>query len=206
MAHWDLTEVVLLTKEELQALEKENPWEVLKFYKYIIEVTNRRLTETGKELALMSEAPERIETLSQNGEKGFKDIVDYITSITWVDYVIFIERHPVVSNLFVYKYNSLTPSLWPINKKASEHIAKLTPETVSSIPIEGTGVGDDILVSPLATSTKQKGFFVLGKKPGNGKIADTAHRIMKNISPILASIVDDNHEISAQKAKELKRI
>jgi len=71
--------VVTLTKEDIVYLESRSPEKILTLYKYIIEVGNGRLLDSGKELASLYEMNNKIDELSKLGEQGFKDIIDHIS-------------------------------------------------------------------------------------------------------------------------------
>lgn len=109
--------IVTLTKADLAYLESQSPEKILELYKYIIEISNGRLLDAGKELASLYEINSKIDELSKFGEQGFRDIIDHISQSIGVDYILSIEQHPAVPGLLVYKYNSRFPSIWPINQK-----------------------------------------------------------------------------------------
>lgn len=114
--------VIILTKEDIIYLESQNPEKILALYKHIIEVSNSRLLDSGKELASLYEMNTKIDELSKLGEQGFKDIINHISKTIDVDYIISIEQHPAVPRLFIHKYNSRFPSIWPINQKETGEI------------------------------------------------------------------------------------
>lgn len=114
--------VIILTKEDIIYLESQSPEKILALYKHIIEVSNGRLLDSGKELASLYEMNTKIDELSKLGEQGFKDIINHISKTIDVDYIISIEQHPAVPGLFIHKYNSRFPSIWPINQKETGEI------------------------------------------------------------------------------------
>lgn len=187
-------------------LESQDPTKVLEMYKYIVEVTNGRLLESGKEIATLYELTEKIDEFAKQGETGFKGIVDYVSKALSVDYTIYIEQHPVVNGLFVYKYNSTFPSIWPINQKVEGEIKADQPEGLipSTGDILGTKESDTVYLLPLKTRDALKGFFVLGRKKGQ-KIDDVDMRIMSNIAPLLGSMVENNQTLSDKKAISYKQ-
>lgn len=206
VASGDGATVVVLTREDMDFLESQDPKKVLEMYKYIIELTNGRLLETGKELATMYEMTEKIDKLSEQGETGFKQIIDHISKVLSVDYIVYIEQHPIVPGLFVYKYNSNFPSVWPINQKVGQEIKVQQWEGIipSTGEILGTAKDDTVYILPLKTRENLKGFFTLGKK--NGKwIDDTDIRVIHNIAPLLASMIENNQTLAEKKAIGFKQ-
>lgn len=197
--------VVVLNKEDIAYLESQDPEKILPLYKHIIEVTNGRLLDSGKELASLYEMNTKIDELSKLGEQGFKNIIDHITRTLHVDYILSVEQHPLVSTLRVYKYNSRFPSVWPVNQKAGTEFGEneQSGEISSDRDILGTDKNDTLYLLPLRTREVLKGYLILGKK-NKGTFEDTDIRIMNNISPLLASIIENNQTIADKKALGLK--
>lgn len=206
VAHGDGTSVIALTREEINLLESENPKKLLDLYKYIVEITNGRLLETGKELALTYEMTEKINALSKAGESGLKDIVDYVATSLTVDYIIYAEKHPIVPNLLIYKYNSRFPSVKTVNQKVGAELSQVSEEGFMSdeIAILGAGEKDALYLLPLKTRENLKGFLVIGTKD-RSDIADVDLRIFHNISPLLASIIENNQTLADKKAIEMRQ-
>ena len=61
--------VVTLTKADITYLESQSPEKILSLYKHIIEMTNGRLLDSGKELASLYEMNTKIDELSKLGEQ-----------------------------------------------------------------------------------------------------------------------------------------
>lgn len=148
----------------------------------------------------------KIDQLSKLGEQGFKDIVDHISKTIHVDYILSIEQHPVVPGLFIHKYNSRFPSIWPINQKAIGEIQ--AHAEIGQIPstgeILGTDENDSLYILPLKTRENLKGFFILGKK-NHGSFEDTDIRMMSNIAPLLGSMIENNQTLADKKAMGFKQ-
>lgn len=201
----DGTTVIALMKADIAYLESQAPEKIISIYKHIIEVTNGRLLESGKELASLYEMNAKIDELSSLGEQGFKNIINHITKTIDVDYIISVEQHPAIPGLFVYKYNSRFPSVWPINQK----VAKEIPENISKGKITSTGEilgtheNDSLYILPLKTHETLKGYFILGKK-NKGTFQDSNIRIIDNIAPLLASIIENNQTLADKKAMGYK--
>ncbi|MDD5377462.1 MAG: cyclic nucleotide-binding domain-containing protein [Candidatus Gracilibacteria bacterium] len=198
--------VVTLTKADIVYLESQNPEKILALYKYIIEVSNGRLLDSGKELASLYEMNTKIDELSKLGEQGFKDIIDHISKTIDVDYILSVEQHPAVPGLFIHKYNSRFPSIWPINQKAANEIHGNEPagEIKSTGEILGTDTNDTLYLLPIRTRETLKGYFLLGKKD-KGTFADTDIRMMNNIAPLLGSMIENNQTLAEKKAINLKQ-
>lgn len=148
----------------------------------------------------------KIDELSKLGEQGFKDIIDHISKTINVDYIISVEQHPAVVGLFVYKYNSRFPSVWPINQKASGEVygARSAGEIQSTGAILGTDKNDTLYLLPIKTRETLKGYFLLGKKD-KGAFSDTDIRMINNIAPLLGSMIENNQTIAEKKAINFKQ-
>jgi CRP-like cAMP-binding protein len=200
------TSVVTLTKADIAYLESQSPEKIVALYKHIIEIGNGRLLESGKELASLYEMNTKIDELSKLWEQGFKDIVDHISKTISVDYVISIEQHPAVPGMFIHKYNSRFPSVWPINQKTTGEIhANMSVWKMDSTgEILGTNKNDALYILPLKTRENLKGYFILGKK-NNGTFNDTDIRMMNNITPLLWSMIENNQTLADKKAIGFKQ-
>lgn len=198
--------VIVLTKADIVYLESQDPEKILTLYKHIIEVTNGRLLDSGKELASLYEINTKIDELSKLGEQGFKDIVDHISKTIDVDYVLSIEQHPAVPGLFIHKYNSRFPSIWPINQKSTAEIRTdlQAGEMANTGGILGTHENDSLYLLPLKTRESLKGYFILGKKD-KGSFGDTDIRMMNNVSPLLGSMIENNQTLADRKAMGYKQ-
>lgn len=195
-----------LTKEDIVYLESQSPEKILTLYKHIIEISNGRLLDSGKELASLYEMNTKIDELSKFGEQGFKDIINHISKTIHVDYIISVEQHPAVPGLFIHKYNSRFPSVWPINQKMNGEIRgdESAGDLQSTLGILGTHENDNLYLLPLRTRETLKGYFILGKK-NKGTFNDTDIRMMNNIAPLLGSMIENNQTLAERKAMSYKQ-
>lgn len=115
--------VVMLTKEDFDYLESLSPETLMNLYKHLNDATSLRLAQTGKELALLYETTEKINSYKERGEKGLLDAINLLKKSLSLDYIIAIEQHPAVPNLLIYKFNTKFPSIWPINQRVGTEIS-----------------------------------------------------------------------------------
>lgn len=198
------TEVFALTNEDLQRLEMIAPKEAVDLYKHIIEVTNRRLLDSWKELADIYELTNKVLDLAKNWEKGFFEIMLYINQVMSTDYIIFIEQHVAISGFFFYKYSTELQNAGLINKKAWPEITddlwwKYTGKSL----IFWTSKNDSIYILPLNCNSKLKWYFVLWKK--KWIITDNEIRISSHLWPLLGSIIDSNQNKAENKAIQMSK-
>jgi len=109
--------------------------------------------------------------------------------------------------LLIYKYNSRFPSVWPINQKVATEITgtEEAMEIISNGNILGTHETDNLYLLPLKTRESLKGYFILGKK-NHGVFGDTDIRMMKNIAPLLGSMIENNQTLAEKKAMGFKQL
>ncbi len=198
------SEIFALTVEDLAKLEKESPAEAIELYKYIIEITNKRLLDSWKELADIYEATKRLVEMAKEWEKSFLDMMWYLKNLLWVDYIVFIENHPALDGFFFYKYSTEFSNLWNLNKKAWPEINKdLSWLQEWNNRYFWTKPWDSVYVMPLKNNDKLKWYFLAWKK--KWVITDNEMRISANICPLVASIIEENQQRADKKAKDMSK-
>lgn len=103
----DKTELLLIEwQTNLKNYIKENPesWTELLFH--IIDKTNNRLNETNAQIAINYEVDNTIRELKTIDQNTIIPIIDKIQTLINADYAIYIEKHAVVKNYFIIKYDS----------------------------------------------------------------------------------------------------
>lgn len=196
--------VVMLTKDDLDYLESLSPETLLRFYKHLNDTTSLRLGDTGKELALLYETTEKINSYKERGEKGLLDAISLLKKSLSLDYIIAIEQHAAVPGLLVYKFNTRFPSIWPINQKVGTEIAvSEEKEAVVSGEVLGTSETDSVHMLPLVSAGELRGFLALGKKGADAKFSDYEIRIAENLAPLFASMIENNQRLAENKAKAM---
>lgn len=197
-------EVFALDSNDLQKLESLAPREAMELYKHIIEVTNRRLLDSWKELADIYELTNKILDLAKNGEKWFFDIMLYINQVMLTDYIIFVENHPAISWFFFYKYSTELQSTKSINKKAWPEITEnLWWIYTSKAALFWTWSKDSVYILPLNNNWKLKWYFIFWKK--KWVITDNEIRISSHIWPLLGSVIDSNQNKAENKAIQMSK-
>ncbi|EKE30357.1 MAG: hypothetical protein ACD_2C00001G0007 [uncultured bacterium (gcode 4)] len=197
-------QVFALSREDLALLEKESPQEAMELYKYIIEITNKRLLDSWKELANIYEATNKIIELAKNWEKSFPDVMQYLKNLLMVDYITFVENHPAIDGFFFYKYSTELGSVGNLNRKAWGEISSgLSWHYSWDIPFFWSGKKDSVYVLPLKNWDKLKWYLIAWKK--KWMVTDNEMRISTNIWPLLGSIVENNQKETEKKAKEMSK-
>jgi CRP-like cAMP-binding protein len=115
------TDVVALTKEDIDYLESLDAAVLARLYKHINNITSLRLAESGKELAIIYESTQKFQEFRELGQRGLLAAINSLKDSLSLDSMLLIEEHPYISGLLVYKYNTRFPSVWPINQKVEGH-------------------------------------------------------------------------------------
>ncbi len=195
--------VVTLTKEDFEYLESLSPETLMTFYKHLNDATSLRLADTGKELALLYETTEKINSYKERGERGLLDAINLLKKSLSLDYIVAIEQHAAVPGLLIYKFNTRFPSIWPINQKVGSEISPDDPATASAGTILGTSENDRVHLLRLSSGGELRGFLVLGKKGAETKFSDYEIRIAENLAPLFASMIENNQRLAENKARAM---
>ncbi len=195
------TMVVALTKEEIEYLESQDPAILAKLYKHINNITSLRLSETGKELALMYEYTQKIKEYQELWQRGLIAGVDHMKDMLALDAILMIEQHPFVPGLFIYKYNTKFPSVWPMNQKVDPKIT-ITPG-FSQVDFLTLWQWQQLYIEPMTMGEETVGYLVASKK--NGQImSDSEIRIMKHTTPLIATMLREVQHKQNEKEIMLK--
>lgn len=200
-------EAFAVTKKDIDALKDKEPKAMIDLYEYVIEVTNKRLLDTGEELATIYEATNSLSNLAELTEKweaDFSDLLQELKGLMGVDYIIFVEQHPAIPGLFAYKYDTKNTDKKPINQKAGVEINTNLSGMVHGTTIRWVWAKDAAYALPLKQWEQLKGFFILGKE--KGLFTDNQIRVYKNLSLSLASIVDANQKRAENKLLQAKKL
>lgn len=196
--------VVMLTKEDFDYLESLSPETLMRFYKHLNDATSLRLSDTGKELALLYETTEKINSYKERGEKGLLDAIKLLKKSLSLDYIIAIEQHAAVPGLLIYKFNTRFPSIWPINQKVAGEIeVQEDHNAVLKGEVLGSSETDAVHMLPLVSAGELRGYLALGKKGVDTKFSDYEVRIAENLAPLFASMIENNQRLAENKAKAM---
>jgi hypothetical protein len=206
VAGTDGVEAFAVTKEDIDKLKEKNPQAALDLYEYIIEITNKRLLDTGEELATIYDATSKLSNLSEeeSGEASFWKVLEDLTKVTNVNYAIYVEQHPALPGLFVYKFDTRTESKKAINEKAGTEITPDMSGNLKHIIIRGTHPDHALYALPLGQKDNLKGFIILAKN--RGLFTDNQIRIFKNLALPLAAIITENQKQTEQKMLTAKKM
>lgn len=97
-------------KIDLKKFIEENPTIWYELLTHIIVETNKRLIESNKIITINYEIDKQIKTLTVIDMKNIFWLIDKIKLATWIDYIIYIEKHQIIDNFFILKYDSRQPN------------------------------------------------------------------------------------------------
>lgn len=97
-------------KHNVKKFIEENPSIWYELLKHVITETNKRLLESNKIITTNYEIEKQVKALTIIDTKSIFNLIDKITTIADVDYIIYIEKHQVMDNFFILKYDSRQPN------------------------------------------------------------------------------------------------
>lgn len=121
------------------------------------------MLDTGEELATIYDATNKLSDLTEDeiGEMNFWKVLDELVATTNIDYAIYIEQHPALPGLFVYKFDTRSENKKPINEKAGKEIVPQLSGQLNHIIIRGTRPNHALYALPLKQNETLKGFIIL---------------------------------------------
>ncbi|MDD5770263.1 MAG: cyclic nucleotide-binding domain-containing protein [Candidatus Gracilibacteria bacterium] len=96
-------------KNDLKKFIEENPTVGFDLLKHIITETNKRLLEANRIITVNYEINKHIKDLPEVNIKSILGLINDIKSIADINYVIYIEKHPVI-DIYILKYDSRIPN------------------------------------------------------------------------------------------------
>jgi hypothetical protein len=94
----------------LQKFIEENPPIWYELLSHIILETNNRLLEANKLITTNYEIDKQVKALTHIDIKSIFSLIDNIQWMVNVDYLLYIEKHQVLSQCFILKYDSRQPN------------------------------------------------------------------------------------------------
>lgn len=195
------TVVVALTKEEIEYLESQDPAMLATLYKHINNITSLRLSDTGKELALMYESTQKFQEYQELGQRGLLAALNHMRDMLELDTMLMIEQHPFVPGLLIYKYNTRFPSVWPMNQKVDSNVV-LTPG-FSQPDLLTLNQGQSLYVEPMQIGGENIGYLVAARKKDK-PLSDSDIRILAHTTPMIATMLREVQHQKDAKEKMLK--
>ena len=93
-------------KDEIKRFIEENPVVWYELLRHMIVEWNKRLTEANKLLATSYEIEKTINSLKSIDFKAIFSVIDKIKSVVDVDYILYLDKHPIIENFLILKYDS----------------------------------------------------------------------------------------------------
>lgn len=97
-------------KNWLKKFIEENPTIWYEILKHIILTTNERLNESNKIITTNYEIEKTISLLDDINQKSIIQLIEKITHIADVDYILFLEKHTIMPDYLILKYDSRIPN------------------------------------------------------------------------------------------------
>ncbi len=93
-------------KNNLQKFIEEEPKEWFLFLKEIIDISNKRILSTNKEITANYEIDKYINEIEKIDLKNIFLLIDKIKCVVWCSYILYLENNDFVKNIFILKYDT----------------------------------------------------------------------------------------------------
>jgi len=94
------------TKNNFKNFIKQEPELWLEILIKIIDTSNIRLLESNKRLTSILKMSDQIASIEKYDMKNIFNLIDSFQKIIWVDYIIFLEKNPIMKNYTTIKYDT----------------------------------------------------------------------------------------------------
>ncbi len=94
------------TKKDFKDFIKQEPELWLEILIKIIDTSNIRLLESNKRLTSILKMSDQIASIEEYDMKNIFNLIDSFQKIIWVDYIIFLEKNPIMKNYTTIKYDT----------------------------------------------------------------------------------------------------
>jgi hypothetical protein len=93
-------------KEWFLNFVKKEPKIWLEILVEIIDISNKRLLESNNRLTSILKMSEEIANMENYDNKNIFLLIDSFSKIIWVDYILYLERNPIMKNYMTIKYDT----------------------------------------------------------------------------------------------------
>lgn len=103
------SEILSIKWEFVKKFVKEFPELWYDLLQHIIIETNKRLLESNKLITSSYEIEKTINDIQKINHKNIFWLIDKIKNITWVDYILYLEKNTALPDFLILKYDSRQP-------------------------------------------------------------------------------------------------
>lgn len=148
-------------KNELKRFIEENPTIGFELMRHIIVEGNKRLLEANKLIATNHEIEKSINNIKVIDLKAIFQLIDTIKNVVGVDYILYLEKHPVLENFFILKYDSRFPGKMQdmVFEKSGVFLDLEALYTECNIP-----KNDYVIVNKISIWNEIYGYLIIGRE------------------------------------------
>ena len=171
------------TIEAVENFIKEDPKIALELFIQIIDTSNKRLLEANSMIISNYEMNKKISEIDKFDYKNIFSLIDSFKDIIWVDYIIYLEKNPVLKSYLTIKYD--TREKW----KMQQEIIELANKKVEIKDIKNTWIKvvKNNYIQWLKNWNTVIWYLFLWRK--NKSFSITEEKIIESISSSFASII-----------------
>lgn len=163
-------------------IEKESKI-ALELFVHIIDISNKRLLDANSVITNSYEMSKKISKINEFNYKNIFSLIDSFKDIIWVDYIIYLEKNPVLKSYLTIKYD--TREKW----KMQQEIIELANKKVEIKDIKNTWIKvvKNNYIQWLKNWNTVIWYLFLWRK--NKSFSITEEKIIESISSSFASII-----------------
>lgn len=179
-------------QEWLKSFFSHNNENALDLLKYIIFLSNKRLSESNYLITATYKITKEILNFKEINYREIFKLIDDIKDILWVEHIMYYENNPVITNYLVLKYD--TRKKW----KLLNEIIELTDDKFEALNLPINTF--NIYIQKLTIWIIDIWYLIFLKK--NKKFNDTDRKVLSIASTSIAGVVKQKQLLDEEKNKK----
>lgn len=179
-------------REWITNFSNKYPQEWMNLLKYIIYISNERLSESNFLITANYKVSQEILKIERIDNKNIFKLIDKLEDIINIDYVLYLEKNPVLDNYLVIKYDSREK--W----KMKDDIIEVTDNHLHLLELKSQDTFNNI--QPLIIWDDELWFLVYFRKYHS--FNDNDLKILTSISTWISWLIKEKQFIEEEKNKD----
>ena len=187
--------IYISAKKEFDRFSKKHPEESMKLLKYIIYLSNKRLTESNYFITANYKISKEILNLKSIDNKSIFWLIDKIEDIVVVDYILYLEKNIVMENYLTMKYDSR------IKGKMLDKVIEITNNKLDLLELKLSEIS--YFISELNFWENHLWYLIFFKK--DALFSDNSKKILTSISIWVSWVIKQKQLLEEQRDKDFMR-
>ncbi|MFK7780537.1 MAG: cyclic nucleotide-binding domain-containing protein [Candidatus Gracilibacteria bacterium] len=186
-------------KEGIRKFITEFPIDGINLLSEIINISNERLLESNFLVTSNYEISKAISEINLFDNRNLFAIIDKFEKIIGAEYIIYVEKNPVVSNFITIKHDTRHKG------KMLNNIIEIQNDIldINDLTKEGIKLGKINYVEGLKNKNEIIGYLVIGEK--NNSFSEGQKKAITVISALITGIIKQKQAYQEEKDKELNK-